>query len=115
MTIRFTGGSWQHGSDSRAAREPPNCAQPWKTQEAIMKTSTRLYAWLKFLTMLHIVEQLIFGMEDLHQLQRLLVGYENWFGNTNTAIAALVTINLSLAVLAIRCILKGGPARFVAM
>jgi hypothetical protein len=80
-----------------------------------MKASTRLYAWLKLLTVLHIVEQLIFGMQDLHQLQHLLVGYENWFGNTSTAIAALVIISLGLAVLAIRCILKGGSARFVAM
>jgi hypothetical protein len=54
-------------------------------------------------------------MEDLHQLQHLFVGYENWFGNTSTAIAALVTITLGLAVLAIRCILNGGSTRFAAL
>ncbi|HET9409068.1 MAG TPA: hypothetical protein VFO39_17625 [Candidatus Sulfotelmatobacter sp.] len=61
-----------------------------------MKTSTRLYGWLKLLTGLHVVEQLIFGMEDLHQLQHMIVVYERWFGNTNTAIAMLVIGGISL-------------------
>ena len=80
-----------------------------------MKTSTRLYGWLKLLTALHVVEQLIFGMEDLHQLQHLIVVYESWFGNTNAAITMLVTGGIALAVLAMRCILKGGFARFITM
>ena len=65
--------------------------------------------------MLHIVEQLIFGMEDLHQFQHLLVGYQSRFGNTWPSIAASVTRAASLAALAIRGIAKGGFARFVTM
>lgn len=80
-----------------------------------MKIGTRLYGWLKLLTALHIVEQLIFGMEDLHQLQHLIVVYESWFGNTNAAIAMLVTSGIALVVLALRWILKGGFARFITM
>ena len=80
-----------------------------------MKTSTRLYAWLKVLTVLHIVEQLIFGMQDLHELQRLLAVYESRFGDTNGSIAVLVTMSAGLAALAIGGIIKGGLARFLAM
>jgi len=80
-----------------------------------MKTSTRLYAWLKLLTVLHIVEQLIFGMEDLHQLQHMIVMYESWVGNANAAIALLVIGGIALAVLATLWILNGGFARFITM
>ncbi len=80
-----------------------------------MKTSTRLYAWLKLLTVLHIVEQLIFGMEDLHQLQHMVVMYESWVGNADAAIALLVIGGIALAVLATRWILSGGFARFLTM
>jgi hypothetical protein len=80
-----------------------------------MKASTRLYAWLKLLTILHLVEQLIFGMEDLHEFQHLIAVYENRFGDTNGSIAALVTISASLAALAVHFILKGGLARFITM
>jgi len=80
-----------------------------------MKTSTRLYAWLKLITILHIGEQLIFGMQDLHKLQHMIAAYERWFGNTSTAIAVLAAVSVGLAVLAIVCILKGGSARFIAM
>ncbi|HTT24330.1 MAG TPA: hypothetical protein VMG82_35730 [Candidatus Sulfotelmatobacter sp.] len=80
-----------------------------------MKPSTHLYACLKVLTMLHVVEQLIFGMEDLHELQHLLIGYESHFGNTWSSIAALVMIAGALGALAIRNIAKGGFARFVTM
>jgi len=80
-----------------------------------MKTSTFLYGWLKVLTVLHIVEQLIFGMEDLHQLQRMIAAYESWFANKNMALALLVTISAGFGVSAIRCIFKGGSARFVAL
>ena len=80
-----------------------------------MKPSTRLYAWLKLLTALHIVEQLIFGMQDLHDLQHMLAIYETWFRSSCTAIAILTTITGALAVLAVRCIVEGGFARFVTM
>lgn len=84
-------------------------------QEAIMKPSTRLYACLKLLAILHIVEQLIFGMQDLRQLQYLIAMYERRFGDTSGSIAALVTISASLGAIAVHCILKGGLARFVTM
>ena len=80
-----------------------------------MKSSTRLYAWLKFFAILHIIEQLIFGMQDLHKLQHLMAVYENRFGDTNGSIVALVTISASLAALAVHFILKGGLARFITM
>ena len=80
-----------------------------------MKTSTRLYACLKLLTILHLLEQLIFGMQDLHELQHLIAVYENLFGDSNGSLAALVTISASLAALAVHFILKGGLARFMTM
>jgi hypothetical protein len=80
-----------------------------------MKSSTRLYAWLKLLAVLHIVEQVIFGMQDLHQLQHIISIYESWFANTTTARAVLVTIIMALAALGARCIINGGFARFITM
>ena len=84
-------------------------------REEIMKPSTRLYAWLKFFAILHLVEQLIFGMQDLGQLQYLIAIYERRFGDSNGSIAALVTISASSAALAVHFILKGGLARFITM
>ena len=63
-----------------------------------MKSSTRLYAWLKLLAVLHIIEQLIFGMRDLYALQRMISMYESWFANTTVAMTVLVTIIMALAV-----------------
>src|SRR5215831_21174442 len=80
-----------------------------------MKSSTRLCAWLKLLAVLHIVEQLIFGMQDLYALQRMTSIYESWFASTTTAMAVLFTIVMALAVLGVRCIINGGFARFVTM
>jgi hypothetical protein len=80
-----------------------------------MKSSTRLYAWLKFLAVLHITEQLIFGMQDLHDLQRMIAVYDRWTGNASAALALLAMISTGLASLVIRGILKGGSARFAAM
>ena len=78
-------------------------------------TSTRLYAWLKLLAVLHIVEQMIFGMQDLYELQHVISKYESWFSSTTTAMVVLVTIVMALAALGARRIIGGGFARFVTM
>ena len=80
-----------------------------------MKPSTRLCAGLKFLAVLHITEQLLFGMQDLHDLQHMIAVYDRWTGNASAGLALLATIGTGLAVLMIRGILKGGSARFAAM
>src|SRR6516225_5267131 len=80
-----------------------------------MKSSTRLYAWLKLLAVLHIIEQLIFGMRDLYALQRIISMYESWFANTTVAMTVLITVIIVLAVLGARCIINGGFARFITM
>jgi hypothetical protein len=80
-----------------------------------MKSSTRLYAWLKLLAVLHLVEQLIFGMQDLYRLQRMISIFESWFANTTVAMTVLITIIMALVVLGARCIINGGFARFITM
>lgn len=80
-----------------------------------MKSSTRLYAWLKLLAVLHIVEQVIFGMQDLYESQHIISRYESWFPNTTTAMVVLVPIVMALAALGARCIISGGLARFITM
>src|SRR5262249_8131812 len=67
------------------------------------------------LAVLHIVEQLIFGMQDLYALQRMTSIYESWFASTTPAMAVLFTIVMALAVLGVRCIINGGFARFISM
>jgi len=54
-------------------------------------------------------------MQDLHELQHLLAGYECRLGNARASIAALVLIVASMAAFAIRGIVKGGFPRFVTM
>ena len=80
-----------------------------------MNASTRLYGWMKVLAVLHIVEQLMFGMQDLDVLKRMLVRYDGRFRNADTATEVLVLVSTAIAILTIYCILRGGSARLVAL
>lgn len=67
------------------------------------------------LAVLHIVEQLIFGMQDLESLRHMIVVYDGLFSDTRMAIGSLVTIGAALVSLGIFCILRGGRARFLTL
>jgi len=80
-----------------------------------MNTSTRLYGWIKLLTVLHVGEQVMFGMQDVRALKRMLAAYDGCFRNAGNAAAVLLPTGVGLAMLTIHCILKGGRARFIAL
>jgi len=83
--------------------------------EAVMRASTRWFGWIALITVLHMCEQLIFGLGELQNLKRMIRIWDKWFHNTDTATVALVTIVAGLIYLAIFSILLGGRARFVAL
>ena len=80
-----------------------------------MTASTRWFGWLAILLVLHMTEQLIFGLQELQNLKRMIAAYDGWFSSVDTATVVLVTIGAGLLFLAIFCILKGGRARFLAL
>ena len=80
-----------------------------------MKSSTRWFGWIALVTVLHMTEQLVFGLGELQNLKRMIGVWDGWFQDTDTATVALVTIVAGLLYLAIFSILSGGRARFVAL
>ena len=80
-----------------------------------MSASTRWFGWITVMLVLHMTEQLIFGLQELQNLKRMIAAYDSWFSNVDTATVGLVTIGAGLLFFAIFCILKGGRARIAAL
>ena len=80
-----------------------------------MKESTRWWGWITLIAVLHMGEQLIFGLQELQMLKRVIGIYDNWFSNKDIATVALVTILVGLIYFAIFCILNGGRTQFIAL
>lgn len=80
-----------------------------------MKRSTRWFGWIALITVLHMTEQLVFGLGELQNLKHMIGVWERWFQNADTATVVLVTIVAGLLYLAIFSILLGGRAKFVAL
>ena len=80
-----------------------------------MNASTRLYLWIKFFMVLHIVEEMMFGMSDLKTARVLLAHFESWVGDAGKAYVMLAAISGILAIVGTYCVLIGGLARFTAL
>jgi hypothetical protein len=87
----------------------------FKKREEVMANSTRWFGWTIVVMVLHMAEQLRFGLVELDRLKRLVALYDGWFSSVDTATVVLVTIGATLIYGAIFSILKGGRARFVAL
>jgi hypothetical protein len=61
------------------------------------------------------VEQLLFGLEELQMIRRVLGVYYGWFANADFATVLLVTIVLEFVLLLIYGVLRGGRALLWAM
>ncbi len=80
-----------------------------------MTASTRWFGWITLVTVLHMSEQLMFGLQELQTLKRFIAAYDGWFRSADVATVVLVTMTATLIFLAIFCILAGNRARFVAL
>ena len=80
-----------------------------------MKESTRWFGWIAVVSMLHMAEQLLFGLDELDKIKVALAGYYAWFSSADVATVLLVTLGLGLVSLLAFCLLVGGQARFIAL
>jgi hypothetical protein len=65
------------------------------------ETFKRLFGWLAIIGPLHMVEQLIFGIEELAEVRQVLGVYYSWFASTDYATVLLVTIAGATGLVAI--------------
>ena len=80
-----------------------------------MTASTRWFGWIALISMAHMAEQLLFGLDELDKIKVALAGYYAWFGSADVATVLLVTLGLGLVSLLAFCLLVGGRARFAAL
>ncbi len=80
-----------------------------------MNSSTRWFGWIAVVMVLHMAEQLHFGLIELERLKHAIRLYDGLFKSADTATVVLVTIGASFVYLLMFALLVGGRARFVAL
>ena len=81
---------------------------------AAMASIRRWFAVLIVVAALHMTEQLVFGLEELDMIRRVLARYHAMFANPDFGTVLLVTIGMLLVLLLIDGVLLGGrPLRWV--
>jgi hypothetical protein len=72
------------------------------------KNIAKLFGWLAIIGPLHMIEQLVFGIDELAELKPLLAGYYSWFADPDFATVLLVTIFGALFLLCVYGAAAGG-------
>jgi len=80
-----------------------------------MSSSNRWLGWITVVLVLHMCEQMLFGLGELETLKRAIGAYDRLFTNVDMATVVLVTIVAGLNFLGYFSVLKGGRARFVTL
>ena len=80
-----------------------------------MRASARWFGWITVVMLLHMTEQLLFGIGELDKIKRVIAVYDGWFASKDIATVVLVTIGGGLVFLAIYGILRGGRARLTSL
>jgi uncharacterized membrane protein YeaQ/YmgE (transglycosylase-associated protein family) len=80
-----------------------------------MHTVTRWLGWLVVILPLHMIEQLLTGLDELATLRRVLAVYFGWFTNPDYGIVVLVTLVATLVNYLAYLIAKGGRGRLVSL
>jgi len=70
---------------------------------------------MKVVAVLHTLEQLRFGLQDLRVLRGMIAAYDRRFGTAETGHVVLIATGIGLVLLAILCIARGGRARLAAL
>ncbi|PWT82451.1 MAG: hypothetical protein C5B57_08670 [Blastocatellia bacterium] len=83
--------------------------------EGVMASTARWLGWTTIVLVLHMSEQLAFGLTELKSLKYMINSYDRWFASPDTATVVLVTVTAALVYVAMFSLLKGGIARLVAL
>jgi hypothetical protein len=80
-----------------------------------MRSIRGLFGWLVIVTLLHILEQFLFGVDELYDPKRLLAGYYRWFRDPELGTATLIGATVALVQLLIYAVLVRGKPRLFAV
>jgi len=80
-----------------------------------MKNTTRWYGWIALTLPLHMCEQMVFGIDELARLKRILAVYYHWFHQPDYGTVLLVTIIGTLFISLTYGILRGGTPREISL
>ena len=80
-----------------------------------MKDIRRWFTWLVIIGPIHMVEQMIFGLDELEELKRLFTSFYGWFGNADYATVTLVTVSFTVVNLIALGMIVGGRWRFASI
>ena len=73
-----------------------------------MKRIKLLFLLLVIIGPLHMIEQMIFGIDELYEMKRLVALYHSWFSNPDMGTVVLVTITGASLLLMMYGLIVGG-------
>jgi hypothetical protein len=85
------------------------------SEKQITKDIRRWFGWLVIIGPLHMCEQLLFGIDELHELKRFAAAFYSLFYNPDYGSVVLVILSFSLVNLIVYGLLVGGKWRQLAL
>jgi hypothetical protein len=73
-----------------------------------MKDTKLLFGLLVIIGPLHMIEQMLFGLDELQEMKRLMAYYHSWFANEDLGTVVLVTISGASILLMMYGLIAGG-------
>jgi hypothetical protein len=67
-----------------------------------------IFGWLTIVGPLHMIEQLIFGIDGLAKVKGVLAVYYSWFTNADWATVLLVSFAVTMWLITVYAAIKGG-------
>lgn len=78
-----------------------------------MKNIKYLFGWLVIIGPIHMIEQMIFGLDELQELKRVSAVYHSWFADPDFGTVLLVTIAGATSLLMMYGLLAGGRLQLI--
>jgi uncharacterized protein with HXXEE motif len=85
------------------------------TSSETQKDIRRWFGWLVIVGPLHMIEQLLFGIDELYELKRFAAAFYGLFRNPDYASVVLVIVSFSMVNLIVYGLLVGGQWRQFAL
>ena len=73
-----------------------------------MREIRRWFGWLVIIGPVHVGEQLLFGIDELTEIKRIVAVYYGWFRDPDCGTVVLVGITVTLVLLMVYGLLVGG-------
>jgi hypothetical protein len=80
-----------------------------------MTQTQKLFLLAIALMKLHVVEQLLFGIDELYELQAMVAAFVNWYGDPDRATVVLVGITVTMVLLLCSGFMARGLPRLLAV